>query len=311
MMEKKVLILGITGMLGSMVYSHLSENLKIDTYGTARRYANFNLNNIYNFSVTDSKQTSNILRNIIDDIEPDFIINCIGVINKHCNDRNEDNITNAINVNSLFPHILNDVCINISPKIKIIQIATDCVFNGNKGRYTEYSKSDAWDIYGKSKWLGEVVSKYFLNIRCSIIGPEIYNKINLLEWFLSIKANEEIKGYNNHYWNGITTLQFAKFIETIIIENNFKYLRNLHHTIHYVPNKKLSKYELLKLFNEIFNKEINIKKHNCNRSIDRTLESDFLNINKSNIKKALIQLKEKMDNGYYEEQKCYNRYGNL
>ena len=98
----------------------------------------------------------------------------------------------------------------------MIQIATDCVYSGKTGGYNEDSLHDALDAYGKTKSLGEVRSSTFLNIRSSIIGPEINHKVLLLEWFLKQPKGAVLNGFSNHLWNGVTTLQFAELCLTII-----------------------------------------------------------------------------------------------
>lgn len=86
-------------------------------------------------------------------------------------------------MNSEFPHIISE----IFPKSKIFQIATDCVFSGTKGNYTEDDFHNATDIYGKTKSLGEVKNNNFFNLRTSIIGKELDGKFSLIEWFLNSK----------------------------------------------------------------------------------------------------------------------------
>ena len=123
-------------------------------------------------------------------------------------------VNEAIKVNSLFPIQLSKI-IKLK-KNKIYQIATDCVYSGEKGNYVEMSKHDALDVYGKTKSLGEVNKKNFFNIRVSIIGKEINTKNSLVEWFLSNKKKEKIFGFTNHLWNGVTTSVFAEVLFTII-----------------------------------------------------------------------------------------------
>jgi len=229
----KILILGSTGMLGSMVLKYLSTK-KLDITAPSRE-------EMIGVDIGDY----------------DYIINCVGIIKQKLTDTRE-----AIEINSLLPHDLSKV----APKTKIIQIATDCVYSGKKGNYDEDDEHDASNIYGKTKSLGEVEDKNFYNIRTSIIGPG--GKGSLLEWFLSQKKNATIKGYTNHYWNGITTLHFAKLCYMIIsgeriVPNHF----------HFIPEDIVSKYELLKIFAEKFNRnDINIERFReyipCNRSLD-------------------------------------------
>ena len=269
-----VLVLGISGMLGSMVFHYLSINEKLKVYGTAREPADLSHQNIFQFDAVNF--TEEYFLKLISKTDPDYIINCIGIINKYCTNDNQEGIQNAILVNSLFPHKLAHYTDKLSPKTKIIQIATDCVFSGNKGNYDENDIHDPVDIYGKSKSLGEVVSNNLINIRCSIIGPELKNKSSLLEWFLAKYDSEVVSGFNHHFWNGVTTLQFAQFCEEIIPGNKFDYLRKLNHTVHYCINESISKYELLLIFKEVFIRNIEIVKVDEAKRLDRTLASIYL-----------------------------------
>lgn len=219
----KVLILGSTGMLGSMVLKYLSTKKELDITAPTREELGKIKYNKY-----------------------DYIINCIGIIKQKLTDPKE-----AILINSLFSHTLSEK----APDAKIIQIATDCVYSGKKGHYTEDDPHDALDVYGKTKSLGEVEAKNFYNIRTSIIGLEPNSKKSLLGWFLSQPKNANVNGYTNHYWNGITTFHFAKLCYVIIkgaeIPNLF----------HFIPADIVSKYELLKIFSEKFNrKDVHIEK---------------------------------------------------
>lgn len=283
-----VLVLGISGMLGSMVFRYLSLNEDINVFGTIRELGGLSDKNI--FQLNAKNVTKEQILDLISKANPDYVINCIGIINKYCTLDNQEGIQNAILVNSLFPYILSNSAKLHSPDLKILQIATDCVYSGIKGNYIESDIHDPLDIYGKSKSLGEVVNENFLNIRCSIIGPELYNKSSLLEWFLSSDIKEAVQGYDHHYWNGVTTLQFAQFCEEIIIENKFNSLRRLNHLLHYCINETVSKYQLLKIFSKVFNKNIEIVRLDNSIKLDRTLESVYLNSEKRKMYDSVLEL---------------------
>ena len=203
----------------------------------------------------------------------DIVINCIGKIKPFINENDLAQIKTAINVNSLFPIELSKLI--KKKKIKIYQIATDCVYSGKKGNYDEMSNHDALDIYGKTKSLGEVNEKNFFNIRVSIIGKELNTKNSLVEWFLSNEKNKKIFGFKDHLWNGVTTSVFAQILFTIIdkkikIPNNF----------HLVPKDRVNKYKLMIYFKKHYGfKNLNIIKKNSNMTINRVLETSHKNIN--------------------------------
>lgn len=271
-MNAKILVLGSTGMLGSMVYYYLRKTMAPNTvHGSMRSNDALKGETLHHFEAQqflhDPKQFSSLL-------SFDYIINCIGIIKPHCQDGDPKGVKNAIEVNALFPHILANYCRN-SPA-KILQIATDCVYSGSQGHYTENAPHDALDVYGKTKSLGEVNSPNVLHIRSSIIGPEQNTSYSLMEWFLHQPQGTTLQGYTHHKWNGVTTLQFAKICQRIIQNNAFTGLRKTSHVYHFVPNTAVTKYELLELFKKRFHKNIEINAvSDQTKPIDRTLATIY------------------------------------
>ncbi len=253
----KVLVLGGNGMLGHTIAEYLEDlygqNILVTTRngspGTTRFRVGFD----------DLNQLLKLTK-------PDLIINCIGKIKPEIESSSSGTVE-AININSLFPHELRKVF-----EGQIVQIATDCVFSGETGSYTNKSPHDAEDVYGKTKSLGEVDAEKFLNIRCSIIGREINSKKSLVEWVLGQSIGATLNGYLNHEWNGITTHAFASVVGGLI-ENDFELASD--HSIHLIPSNKLTKYELLLLISEKFSRtDLNIVGVDAPNSINRTLETD-------------------------------------
>jgi len=286
--SKRILVLGATGMLGWMAYDYFKNASNHKTTGTSRYKKNKNLKYFDAREFIYSPKKFSFIKKF------DYIINCIGIIKPFCKDDDPMGIVNAIEINALFPHKLNEYC---DGKVKIIQIATDCVISGKKGKYVESDLHDALDVYGKTKSLGEVFTGNFLNIRCSIIGHELKNNLSLLEWFLSQPGKAELKGFSHHKWNGVTTLQFAKLCLNIIDKNKFGNLVKASYVHHFIPNNSVTKYQLLKIMKAVYGKEVSIAKvNNIGPKVDRTLETNhkllFGIFEKSNIKSALKELKE-------------------
>jgi len=260
----KILILGATGMLGSAVLNYFSAENDFEITATARKSSLFDLSKTpswFNFDAQnfEDEKLEELLRDC------DYVVNCIGLIKSYINDENPVEVQNAIEINSLFPHKLAKIAQNIN--VKIIQIATDCVYDGVKGNYTEAEKHNALDVYGKTKSLGEVKQDNVMNLRCSIIGLEKKSKTSLLEWFLNQPKNTELKGYLNHFWNGVTTDVFAQ-ICIGIIKSDIKFV-NLQHI---VPADSVSKAQMLKIFALKFNRnDIKINEINPQIPIDRTI----------------------------------------
>lgn len=231
---KKVLVIGIKGMAGHVVFRKLQQEGNYDVYGVARSIEStdktFNLDVIH----TDK------LKEIIAENQFDAVINCIGILNKDA----EDHPAKAIWFNSYFPHFLEDITKNSATKV--IHISTDCVFSGkDAGGYTEESFRNGIGFYAQSKALGEITNGKDLTIRTSIIGPELnQNGIGLFHWFMSQSSETQLGGFTNVYWSGITTIELAKVIIDAL-EKNVTGLKQ-------ISREKISKYNLLKLFNEIF-----------------------------------------------------------
>ncbi len=265
----KILILGSNGMLGTMVSNYFLSLEEYEIILTNRIIESRDAKNkIYKFDALIDD-----LESLIQDIRPDYLINCIGVIKPEINENNKDSIERAIQINTYFP--LNLSKLSEVYDFKFIQIGTDCVYSGNKGNYKESSYQDANDVYGKTKIGGEVENNRKYLIRGSIVGPEIGKGKSLLNWFLQ-QEEDKVNGFEDHMWNGITTLNFAKIVHGMIKNNNFKY--NIQHMI---PKDEVSKYDLLQYFKKYFDVNVEIQKTNSTNSVNRTLvtENEEGNIN--------------------------------
>lgn len=178
---------------------------------------------------------------ILDSLMPDVIINAAGItIRRGIN----ENQYRSIMINAALPHFL-DNWTKINKK-RLIHFSTDCVFSGKKGFYSEESVTDAEDRYGKTKALGEVISSNSLTLRGSMIGRELENKTELLEWFLAQKETN-IKGYTNVIYSGITTFRMANYVKNII--SDFPFMHGLYN----ISSVSITKHELINLFNTSFN----------------------------------------------------------
>jgi len=264
-MTKKVLILGVSGMLGHACFEHFDKLDGFETFGTWRKPTH---DKIRTFDASNES-----IEELIKNVEPDWIINCIGVIKQKIEENNRTSVENTLQINQIFPHQIAKAV--AGSKIKVIQIATDCVFNGLQGNYSEVSPHNALDLYGKSKSEGEVVSPEFLNLRVSIIGKEIESSYSLVSWFLSKKIGSEVDGYLNHFWNGITSRAFARIVSGIILHEEF-----VCGTFNIVPVDQISKYELLQLLRKHFDRaDVLIRPMNAPSYVDRTLSTTKLDFN--------------------------------
>lgn len=232
---KKVLVIGIKGMAGHVVFKYLQKTGRYEVFGLARNIEE--TDHIFNVDVSETEK----LEKIISENQFDAIVNCIGILNKDA----EDHPSKAVWFNSYFPHFLESVTKDTSTKI--IHISTDCVFNGKKGAYTEEDEKDGYGYYAKSKALGELDNEKDLTIRTSIIGPELnQNGIGLFHWFMSQPDDAHLQGYSQAFWSGITTLELAKVIDKVLSTADVSGI------VQVAPKEKIDKYSLLKIFNEIF-----------------------------------------------------------
>lgn len=229
---KKVLIVGSYGMAGHVIYAYLKKHTNYDIIDIAR--SNWLHQPNYQLDISNFEALNLILENE----RPNFIINCVGVLNKDA----EDNPDKAILLNSYFTHFLAAKGNNLG--CRLIHISTDCVFSGKTGNYTESSFKDGIGFYAQSKAIGEVTYGDNLTFRTSIIGPELKKDgIGLFNWFMNQKGN--IKGYTNAYWTGITTIELAKAIHYAIDQN----IIGLHHLVN---DKKISKFDLINIIKTVF-----------------------------------------------------------
>ncbi|MBY0159612.1 SDR family oxidoreductase [Cytobacillus oceanisediminis] len=246
----KVLVLGGKGMAGHMIVDYLQRQPQYYVIYTSRNKED--KDGIY-LDITDSL----MLEEVINNEKPDIIINCIGILN----DFAANNQKLAFQVNSLLPHQL----VKFTERYhgKLIHISTDCVFLGTKGNYTENDIPDGTSVYAQSKQLGEIISDKHLTIRTSIIGPELKDSgIGLFLWFMKQKGT--IKGYKEVFWNGVTTLELAKAIDEMIKQN----ITGLYHLS---SEKKISKFDLLTLIKDIFNKDDVVIQPDSEIRQDRTI----------------------------------------
>jgi len=254
----KVLVLGSDGMLGNAVVKYFSSFKDFQVYKTHRTIKSSKSSSDLKFVVKEGFVPDLVA--LLDKVKPDWIVNCLGVIRP---DKTFEDYKLSIMANSVLPRVLSLYCESRSSKL--IHISTDCVFTGKKGDYLITDIPDEVSVYGVSKFLGESFGRNTVTIRTSIIGIEIGTKRNLLNWFLENKE-DVVSGYSNVFWNGVTTLTLAKVIHRIISKK-----LKIEDNILQVCSEKLSKYDLLNIFSEVFNKEVTIVRESSTKS-NKTLE---------------------------------------
>lgn len=264
--QKKILILGGTGMLGHLLLRYLSTYPEYDVYASARSLSGLqkkfpkDLLTRFRRDSVDAHYLDSVIRALAS-IQPDIVINCIGIIKQISGAR--DPLT-AITVNSQLPHRISLICRTAGARL--IHISTDCVFDGENGMYTEKDQSDAKDLYGRTKFLGEVSYPHCITLRTSIIGHELRGRYGLVEWFLA--QNQKIHGFRRAIYSGFPTIELAKIIHDHVFSN--PELSGIYH----VSSEPISKYDLLRLIAGRYGKEIDIEPDDDfvqDRSLDSTI----------------------------------------
>ncbi len=260
---KKVLILGAEGMLGHVLFRWLTDKPSLDVCATTLSEVDisksFPSKLIARIQYGVDAENIDRLSQVIASVKPDFVINCIAIVKE---DQILKNLLSAININAQLPHKLALICQKTDAKL--IHISSDIVFDGKKGMYTEQDRVNISDLYGMTKFLGEVNYSNCVTLRTSIIGHELAGKNALVEWFLS--QNGKVRGYTKAIYSGFPTIELARIISDYVLPNN-----NLS-GIYHVSSEPISKYDLLKLIVERYGKQIEIEPHD-QYILDRSLDS--------------------------------------
>ena len=264
----KILILGVSGMLGSSAYRLFAASPGISVTGTARSLRDLGALPLHDRAKIvgdiDANDTDAIIR-ILGEEKPEVVINCVGVIKQLA--ASKESLT-SIAINSLFPHRLAQL--TAAANARLIHISTDCVFSGDKGSsYLESDFPDARDLYGRTKLLGEVDYPHAVTLRTSIIGHELGRSVSLIDWFLS-QPGPQVSGYHRAIYTGFPTIELARIMRDLVIPNPAL------HGLWQVSSNPINKFELLKLVGEIYGKQIEIVPDDS-VTIDRSLDGSRFN----------------------------------
>lgn len=250
-------------MLGHKLYQRLSGRYEV--FGTVRGdFSSVSASGIFEESSIipqiDATEGSSV-KKALETVRPDCVINAVGLVKQVPS--SSDTIQNLL-LNAVFPQRLLELSEAFG--YRLISISTDCVFDGKRGNYSESDVADARDVYGLTKFLGEVDGKNALTIRTSIIGRELNSQHSLLEWFISNRG-KAVKGYVNAIYSGFPTIVLADIISGLIADHPL--LTGLYH----VASDPISKFDLLTLVNEEYGLGIDLepdKDYVIDRSLDPT-----------------------------------------
>lgn len=260
----KILVLGVTGMLGNAVFKAFSQDAQHEVWGTLRHSAA-----LRNFPAADCGRLltgidvldQDALVAVLTKVRPDVVINCVGLI-KQQSDAN-DPLT-ALPINAMLPHRLAHLCDLLDARL--IHVSTDCVFSGRKGGYLESDLSDAEDLYGKSKYIGELHDlPNAITLRTSIIGHELTSNHSLVDWFLAQQGS--VRGFSRAIFSGLPTVELARVMKDFVLPH--PQLNGLYH----VAAAPIAKLDLLALVAAQYDKAIEIHP-DATLVIDRSLNSE-------------------------------------
>lgn len=260
----RVLVLGASGMLGSAVFREFDGHEPYEVCGLVRNPAflpHFSPAQQHRIVTGVDVIDEAALSAAVDRVRPEVIINCVGLIKQKYHA--EDPLV-VLPINAMLPHRLAALC---APRnIRLLHISTDCVFSGRKGMYTEADASDAEDLYGKSKYIGELRDLPFaVTLRTSIVGRELGSNRALVDWFLS-QQGAVVPGFRRSIFSGMTAIELARIMRDVVLPNPD--LQGLYH----VSSAPVSKFELLKLVATQYGKTIDVMPDD-KLVIDRSLDS--------------------------------------
>jgi dTDP-4-dehydrorhamnose reductase len=257
----RVLILGGDGMLGHRIFRHLRPRHDVRAtlhrdLGAYREYGLFDGDSAY--AGIDVRQFDRLVE-VVADFTPDAIVNCVGIVKQRSEAKD---YLPSLEINSLLPHRL--ALLARTAKAKLVHLSTDCVFSGQRGNYREDDPTDADDLYGRSKLLGEISEPPCVTLRTSMIGPELARKSGLLEWFLA-QRGKTIKGFTHAIFSGFTTTEMSRIIERILVSEPGV------QGLYQVSSAPISKYDLLCKINAALGLGVEIvpdPAFKCDRSLD-------------------------------------------
>ena len=257
-----LLVLGASGMLGNAMLRLFSQSDGYRALGTVRSARAMR-------QLAPALQPSLIVGVDVENFDslsrgialakPDVVVNCIGVVKQLAE---ADDPLTAIPINSLLPHRLARLCELAGARL--VHVSTDCVFSGARGMYTEADHADADDLYGRSKFLGEVDYPHAVTLRTSIIGHELDGARSLVGWFLAQRG--QVKGFTKAVFSGLPTVELARVVRDFVLPRPA--LRGTYH----VSADPINKYDLLRLVAQAYGSSTAIVP-DASLVIDRSLDS--------------------------------------
>lgn len=285
----RVLVLGASGMLGNAMARVLFEYEGLEVFGTTR---SSDVERFFPAKISERLMTGidvgncDALANVFSRVRPNVVINCVGLIKQLAE---ASDPLHSIPVNALLPHRLARLCELAGARL--VHISTDCVFSGQKGGYEETDPVDARDLYGLSKYLGEVHYPNSITLRTSIIGHEINSTNGLIGWFLAQQG--QCRGFTRAIFSGLPTVVLAQIIGDVIIPDSGL------HGLYHIAADPIAKFDLLELLAETYGKSIEIIPDDS-LVIDRSLSAERFQLATGYVAPGWPELVKAMHSYYLE-----------
>lgn len=256
----RILVLGGDGMLGHRLLEQLrhDHDVRATLRQDAAAYAHYGLFPAESTWFGIDVRSLERLTEVFADVRPEAVINAVGIVRHGASA--QDAIP-SLEINSLLPHRLSVLCRAVGARL--VHISTDCAFSGRRGMYRDDDPSDATDLYGRSKYLGEVGDPGCITLRTSMIGLELSRRAGLLEWFLAQRGS--IRGFRRAVFSGFTTAELSRLIETLLVEHPGA------SGVYHASAEPINKYDLLVAIRDRLGRDVEIvpdDSFHCDRSLD-------------------------------------------
>ncbi|MBV8033832.1 SDR family oxidoreductase [Roseateles sp.] len=261
--KQRLLVLGASGMLGNAVLRVFAADPAYEVFGSVRSAGVIATLQAKapaaQFVAGADVESLDSLTRLFAQVRPSLVVNCIGIVKQLAE---ADDPLTAIPINALLPHRLARLAQVAGARL--IHVSTDCVFTGAQGGYVETDPSDAQDLYGRSKLMGEVDYDNAVTLRTSIIGHELASAHGLVGWFLSQPG--PVRGFTRAVFSGLPTVELARVMKDFVAPHPA--LRGTWH----VSADAIDKYNLLKLVAAEYGRSNDITPDD-KLVIDRSLDS--------------------------------------
>jgi dTDP-4-dehydrorhamnose reductase len=253
----RLIVLGSSGMLGQQV-ARESWIAGIETVEVSRG-APWQ----FDYGVSSFADLSEALELGRDDL----VVNCIGWIPQK---KSSSEIRNQQDARRLNVDLIAEIAMAREKlSFRWLQIATDCVFSGEHGSYSELDDKSPIDLYGETKAEGEQLMSGASVVRCSIVGPDGNHRSGLYEWLKGAPRNSSVQGFTNHLWNGVSTLAFSRL--AIGLARTYELEPFVQH---WIPSDSVSKFQLISAFAHHLGRfDISISPSEEGANRDRTLST--------------------------------------